>query len=100
LSSIERILKAVREVMLLTSDVEKMADDVKLLAREVREHERRLIRIETMIEVARGAMPPAATALEAPRRRRKVAEEPSGWDAGAEQPPLGTAHNDPGPNRD
>lgn len=87
--------------MLLTADVEKMADDVKLLAREVREHDRRLIRIETMIEVARGGMPgqpaplrPAIT--ERPRRRRRVAEETAQWEPAptAEPPDGGEAAED------
>jgi ATP-dependent protease HslVU (ClpYQ) peptidase subunit len=46
------VLSAVKEVLLLTSRVDTLAHTVTALAKEVRDQDRRLIRLETMVEIA------------------------------------------------
>lgn len=52
MSAFDRLLDSVREVIVLGSEIKRMNEDIRDLALEVRDHERRLIRIETLIEVA------------------------------------------------
>ncbi len=54
MSALNRLLESVREVIVLGSEMKRLNDDVRDLALEVRDHERRLVRIETLIEVAGG----------------------------------------------
>lgn len=54
MSALDRLLESVREVIVLGSEMKRLNDDVRDLALEVRDHERRLVRIETLIEVAGG----------------------------------------------
>lgn len=54
MSALDRLRENVREVIVLGSEMKRLNDDVRDLALEVRDHERRLVRIETLIEVAGG----------------------------------------------
>ncbi len=62
MSAFERVLAGIKDLMVMRDDVACLADATKDLGRDIRDHERRLIRIETLIEVAgRGGFggPPA-----------------------------------------
>jgi len=57
LSAVGDIFKAVQRVMLLQARVDELADLHKELLAEVRDHDRRLVRIETMIEMSERRSP-------------------------------------------
>lgn len=63
MSSIDSLLGSIRRVILMESKLQDLADGVKEISQRVVNHEGRLIRIETMIEMARG---PASSRLEPP----------------------------------
>ncbi len=54
MSVVKDTIQAMREVLLLSEKVDKAGTLLSELAKEVREHDRRLIRIETMVEMATG----------------------------------------------
>ena len=54
MSALSDIMAGLRTVMELTSKVETLTANVDKLAIEVRDVDRRLVRVETMIEIARG----------------------------------------------
>lgn len=47
-----RIFEALTAAIKMNDTIVHLADDVKLLAKEVRELDRRLIRLETFVEIA------------------------------------------------
>jgi hypothetical protein len=53
MSTLKDAITAIREVLLLADKVENAGDTLSELAHELREHDRRLIRLETMVEIAR-----------------------------------------------
>lgn len=61
MSAFKEVVDSIREVMRMNDDIKRAADSLKALAIEVREHDRRLIRLETMVEIAAaraGSSPP------------------------------------------
>jgi len=52
MSTLKDAISAIREVLLLTEKVNSTGKLLSELAKELRGHDRRLVRIETMIEVA------------------------------------------------
>lgn len=50
----DRFFAAIKEVLVLSNEVERLADEVKDLGGLVRDVDRRLVRIETMVELAGG----------------------------------------------
>jgi hypothetical protein len=52
MSTLKDAISAIREVLLLTEKVNSTGMLLSELAKELRGHDRRLIRIETMIEIA------------------------------------------------
>ncbi len=53
MSAIKDAIGAMRDVLLLTERVEQTGKVLSELAKELREHDRRLVRLETMVEMAR-----------------------------------------------
>jgi len=53
MSITDRVLDALKNAVLLESRVSTLADSVAELARDVRGMDRRLVRLETMVELAR-----------------------------------------------
>lgn len=53
MAGIDRIIDGVRDVIKMTDEIRRLSDGMKELAVEVREMDRRLIRLETMVEIAR-----------------------------------------------
>ncbi len=52
MSAFERVLSGIKDLLVMREDVARLAEGTKDLGRDIRDHERRLIRIETLIEVA------------------------------------------------
>jgi hypothetical protein len=51
MSTLGEILAATKKALLVTEDLQRLARDCEALTRKVVDHEHRLIRIETMIEM-------------------------------------------------
>jgi hypothetical protein len=57
-SAFERVLGGIKDLLVMREDVARLAEGTRELGRDIRDHERRLIRIETLIEIAeRRALP-------------------------------------------
>ena len=52
MSVIKDAVKAMKEVLLLTEKVEQAGNMLSEISKELREHDRRLVRLETFIEIA------------------------------------------------
>jgi len=59
-SVVDRILTGLRDLIVMREELARTSEGVRSLASDVRDHERRLIRIETMIEMSRGSSTPPA----------------------------------------
>jgi len=53
LSTLKDVISAMKEVLLLTDKVERTGNVLTEIATELREHDRRLVRLETLVEVAK-----------------------------------------------
>ncbi len=60
MSVVDRILSGLRDLIVMREELARTSESVRGLAADVRDHERRLIRIETMIEMSRGSSSPPA----------------------------------------
>ena len=52
MSTLKEVMAAMKEVLLLTDKVERTGTMLSDISRELRDHDRRLIRLETMVEMA------------------------------------------------
>ena len=55
MAAFEQIVEGVKEVLRMSGEIKRLADVVRELGVEVREIDRRLVRIETMAELAQSA---------------------------------------------
>ncbi len=53
MSTLKDVISAMREVLLLTDKVERAGQTLTEISGELRNHDRRLIRLETLVEVAK-----------------------------------------------
>jgi|GEM_PF-572514 len=53
MSTLKDVISAMKEVLLLTGKVERAGSALTEIAGELRDHDRRLVRLETLVEVAR-----------------------------------------------
>jgi hypothetical protein len=53
MSAISDVISAMKEVLLLTDKVDTTGKMLSEISSELRDHDRRLIRLETMVEIAR-----------------------------------------------
>jgi hypothetical protein len=53
MGALQEVMAAIKEVLLLTDKVDRAGQVLSEIAAELRDHDRRLIRLETMVEVAR-----------------------------------------------
>jgi hypothetical protein len=53
----ERFFAAIKEVMVLSNEVKRLAGDVKDMEANLRDMDRRVVRLETMVEVAQRRLP-------------------------------------------
>ncbi len=54
MSAVKDAISAMKEVLLLSDKVERAGAMLSEISRELRDHDRRLVRIETMVEMAQG----------------------------------------------
>lgn len=52
MAALDRVLKGIKEVLVMTEEIKRVAATVKELAIEVREMDKRLVRVETVVEMA------------------------------------------------
>ena len=53
MSTLKDVVSALKEVLLLTDKVDRTGKVLTEIASEMRDHDRRLIRLETLVEVAK-----------------------------------------------
>ncbi|HID01939.1 MAG TPA: hypothetical protein EYP18_01820 [Desulfobacterales bacterium] len=53
MSTIKDVMSAMKEVLLLTDKVDRAGAMLTEISGELRDHDRRLIRLETMVEIAK-----------------------------------------------
>ncbi len=53
MSTLKDVISAMKEVLLLTDKVERAGTILSEISQELREHDRRLVRLETLVEVAK-----------------------------------------------
>jgi len=53
LSTLKDVMSAMKEVLLLTDKVDRAGSVLSEMSRELRDHDRRLVRLETIVEIAR-----------------------------------------------
>ncbi len=53
MSTLKDVIAAMKEVLLLTDNVERAGTILSEISQEVREHDRRLVRLETIVEIAK-----------------------------------------------
>jgi len=53
MSTIKDVMSAMKEVLLLTDKVDRAGKLLSEISAELRDHDRRLIRLETMVEIAK-----------------------------------------------
>lgn len=60
MAAFDRILDGIKEVLRATDEIKRLSEGLKTLAIEVRDIDRRLVRIETLAEIAKvqAAKPP------------------------------------------
>lgn len=53
MSAFDRVLEGIKQVLLVSEDIKRLSEGVKELSGEVRDLDRRVARIEGMVEVAK-----------------------------------------------
>ena len=53
MSTLKDVISALKEVLLLTDKVDRTGKVLSEISSELRDHDRRLIRLETMVEISR-----------------------------------------------
>lgn len=53
MSTLQDVISALKEVLLLTDKVDRAGTVLSQMSSELRDHDRRLIRLETMVEMAK-----------------------------------------------
>ena len=53
MSTLKDVMAAMKEVLLLTDKVDRAGAVLSEMANELRDHDRRLVRLETIVEIAR-----------------------------------------------
>ena len=53
MGAIKDVMAVMKEVLLLTDKIDRAGQTLSEISNELRDHDRRLIRLETMVEVAR-----------------------------------------------
>ena len=57
MSTLKDVISAMKEVLLLTVKVDRAGAALSEISSELREHDRRLIRLETIVEIAKNQPP-------------------------------------------
>lgn len=54
MSTLKDVMSAMKEVILLTDKVDRAGSVLSEMALELRDHDRRLVRLETIVDIAKG----------------------------------------------
>ena len=57
MSTLKDVMSAMKEVLLLTDKVDRAGAALSDISSELREHDRRLVRLETIVEIAKNQPP-------------------------------------------
>ena len=57
MSTLKDVMSAIKEVLLLTDKIDRAGAALSEISSELREHDRRLIRLETIVEIAKNQPP-------------------------------------------
>lgn len=60
MSASERVLEGIKQVLLVTEEIKRLSESVKALGIEVRDIDRRVARIEGMVEVVKSQQAPGS----------------------------------------
>ena len=52
MSTVKDVISAMKEILLLTDKVDRAGTVLSEISKELRDHDRRLIRLETMVQIA------------------------------------------------
>ena len=63
MSTLKNAMSAMKEVLLLTDNVDRAGAALSDISSELREHDRRLIRLETIVEIARNQPSPSSSKI-------------------------------------
>ncbi len=63
MSTLKDVMSAMKEVLLLTDKVDRAGAALSEISSELREHDRRLIRLETIVEIAKNQPPPSSSKI-------------------------------------
>jgi len=55
MAALDQIVEGIKEVLKMSVEIKRLSETVKELSVEVREIDRRLVRLETMVEIAQAA---------------------------------------------
>lgn len=55
MAALDQIIEGVKEVLKMSGEIKRLAETVRELSTEIRDLDRRLVRLETMVELAQGA---------------------------------------------
>ncbi len=53
MSTLKDVISAMKDILLLTDKVERTGGVLTEISKELREHDRRLVRLETMVEIGK-----------------------------------------------
>ncbi len=56
MSTLKDVISAMKEILLLTDKVDRAGTVLSEISNELRDHDRRLIRLETMVEIAQNQL--------------------------------------------
>ena len=63
MSTLKDVMSAMKEVLLLTDKVDRAGVALSEISSELREHDRRLIRLETIVEIAKNQSPHSSSKI-------------------------------------
>ena len=63
MSTLKDVMSAMKEVLLLTDNVDRAGAALSEISSELREHDRRLIRLETIVEIVKNQPPHSSSKI-------------------------------------
>ena len=63
MSTLKDVMSAMKEVLLLTDKVDRAGAALSEISSELREHDRRLIRLETIVEIVKNQPPHSSSKI-------------------------------------
>ena len=63
MSTLKDVMSAMKEVLLLTDKVDRAGAALSEISSELREHDRRLVRLETIVEIVKNQPPQSSSKI-------------------------------------